>query len=105
MRLDEIENMKFSFGTGQESGPLPEAPIQMSNSAGMDGSYGSSTQVESEVLLNSTSRHHLTTLCVWCGMEFSHEVVDSEMQPDSVGYMCPTCKAKISGQLGGLGSS
>lgn len=105
LRLDEIESMKSSFGTGQESGPLPEAPIQMSNNAGMDGSYGSSTQVESEVLLNSTSGHHLTTLCVWCGMEFSHEVVDSEMQPDSVGYMCPTCKAKISGQLGGMGSS
>lgn len=104
MRLDEIENMKFSFGTGQESGPLPEVPIQMSNTARMDGSYGSSTQLESEVLLNSSGRHYFTTLCVWCGMEFSHEAVDSEMQPDSVGYMCPTCKAKISGQLGGLGS-
>lgn len=104
LRLYEIENMKFSFGTGQESGPLPEVRIQMSSTARMDGSYGSSTQLESEVLLNSSGRHYFTTLCVWCGMEFSHEAVDSEMQPDSVGYMCPTCKAKISGQLGGLGS-
>lgn len=65
----------------------------------MEREYASSVQFESEeVMLNMGGRHQLTTVCVWCGVEFNHEAVDAELQPDSVGFMCPTCKAKISGQ-------
>ncbi|XP_044508968.1 uncharacterized protein LOC123227899 isoform X2 [Mangifera indica] len=102
LRLDEIEQLKFNFGTGQESLSLAEVPVQMVGNAGTEGSYSSSVRFDSEVLLD-VARRHLTT-CVWCGMEFSHEAVDSELQSDSVGYMCPTCKAKVSGQLSVLGS-
>ncbi|KAJ0077833.1 hypothetical protein Patl1_36958 [Pistacia atlantica] len=102
LSLDEIEHLKFNLGTGQESLSLAEVPIQMVSDAGMEGSYSSSVPFESEVLLNMAGRH--ITTCVWCGMEFSHEAVDSELQSDSVGYMCPTCKAKVSGQLSVLGS-
>ena len=39
-------------------------------------------------------------LCVYgVGVEFNHETVVSEIQSDSVGFMRPTCKARISGQI------
>ncbi|KAK0589203.1 hypothetical protein LWI29_011046 [Acer saccharum] len=105
LKLDEIEHLKFNFGTGQESLSLQEVPMELANDAGIQGSFSSSVQFESEeVLLNMTHKHQLCTACVWCGLEFNHEGVDSEVQSDSVGYMCPTCKTKISGQLGDLGS-
>ncbi|XP_021899804.1 uncharacterized protein LOC110816083 isoform X2 [Carica papaya] len=100
LRLDEIEQLKFNFGTGQESLALPEVAIDLAGNEGMEGAYDCAVQFESEeVMLNMRGRSQLTTVCVWCGMEFSHEDVDPETQSDSVGYMCPTCKAKISGQL------
>lgn len=106
LKLDEIEHLKFNFGTGQESLSLQEVPMELANDAGIQGSYSSSVQFESEeVLLNMGHEHQLRTVCVWCGVEFSHEGVDSEVQSDSVGYMCPACKTKISGQLGDLGSN
>ena len=40
------------------------------------------------------------SVCVWCSREFSLEGVESEPQSESLGYMCPDCKSKISGQLG-----
>ncbi|KAH7575597.1 hypothetical protein ACOSP7_004654 [Xanthoceras sorbifolium] len=105
LKLDEIEHLKFNFGTGQESLSLQEVPMELANDSGIQGPYSSSVQFESEeVLLNMAHRHQVSTVCVWCGVEFSHEGVDSEVQSDSVGYMCPACKTKISGQLGDLGS-
>ncbi|GAV65367.1 hypothetical protein CFOL_v3_08882 [Cephalotus follicularis] len=96
LRLDEIEHLKFSFGDAQESLSLSEVPLDLENNAEMQRAYGSSIQTESGVMLNETDGHQLTmvTVCVWCGIEFSHDAVDSEIQSDSVGYMCPACKAK-----------
>ncbi|XP_061365444.1 uncharacterized protein LOC133308766 isoform X2 [Gastrolobium bilobum] len=71
----------------------------------MEGTYSSSVQFESqEVMLNMDGRNQLTTVCVWCGIEFYHDAVNSEIQSDSVGFMCPACKAKISGQINVLDS-
>lgn len=97
--MDEIEPLKYSTATGQESLSLQEVPMDLTYNVDMEREYGSSVQFESEeVMLNMGGRHQLTTVCVWCGVEFNHEAVDAELQPDSVGFMCPTCKAKISGQ-------
>ncbi|XP_015893710.3 uncharacterized protein LOC107427828 isoform X1 [Ziziphus jujuba] len=105
LRLDELEAMKYNFETVQESLPLQEVPIELTSTVEMEGEFGSSVQFVSEdVMLNVDGRHQLTTVCVWCGVEFNHETVDSELQPDSVGFMCPNCKAKISGQLNVLDS-
>ncbi|XWS54519.1 hypothetical protein CRYUN_Cryun10bG0096400 [Craigia yunnanensis] len=97
LRLDEIEQKKFSFGGVQVSPSLPEVPIDLANNPDIGGAFCSSNQFESEVLLNMSGKHQLTTVCVWCGTEFNQEAVDSEIQSDSVGYMCPTCKAKFLG--------
>ncbi|KAJ7968230.1 Methyl-cpg-binding domain-containing protein 8 [Quillaja saponaria] len=105
MRLDEIETLNYSFATGVESLSLPNVPVDLANSTDIKGAYATSAEVESqELLLNMAVRHQLTTVCVWCGVEFDHDAVDSEIQPDSVGFMCPTCKAKISGQINVLDS-
>ncbi|GMN49473.1 hypothetical protein TIFTF001_018635 [Ficus carica] len=100
LRLEEIEPLKYSFADGQESDSLQEVPIELANNAEMEAVFGSSVQFESEeVMLDLAARHQLSTVCVWCGFEFNHDIVDSEIQSDSVGFMCPTCKSKISGQV------
>lgn len=98
LKLDEIEHLKFSLGTGQEPMSLHEVPLGVGNITEMEAVYDASLQFESDVI-GDTADRQLTTVCVWCGAEFSHEALDTEMQSDSVGYMCPDCKAKISGQL------
>lgn len=98
LKLDEIEHLKFSLGTGQEPMSLHEVPLGVGNIIEMEAVYDASLQFESDVI-GDTADRQLTTVCVWCGAEFSHEALDTEMQSDSVGYMCPDCKAKISGQL------
>ncbi|KAJ6737442.1 METHYL-CPG-BINDING DOMAIN-CONTAINING PROTEIN 8 [Salix viminalis] len=94
LKLDEIEHLKFSLVTGQEPMTLHEVPLGVGNIAEMEAAYDSSLQFESDVIVDTADRQQLT-MCVWCGIEFSHEAFDAEMQSDSVGYMCPDCKAKI----------
>ncbi|KAI8026074.1 Metacaspase-1 [Camellia lanceoleosa] len=105
LRLDEIEPLKFNFVNGQESPSLPEVTMNLANDEGMEEGFNSSAGFETEaVMLNIAGRLQFTTMCVWCRTEFNHEAVDSETQSDSVGFMCPTYKAKISGQLNVLDS-
>lgn len=105
LKLEEIESLKFGFVTDQESLSLPEVHMDLENEAAMEDAFDSSVGFEQEeAVLCMASRHQLTTVCVWCRVEFSHEAVESEMQSDSVGFMCPTCKSKISGQLNVLDS-
>ncbi|KAL2342094.1 hypothetical protein Fmac_010034 [Flemingia macrophylla] len=104
LRIDELDTVEYDFATVQDS-PLPDVPIEMANNTVMEGTHASSVQLESqEVMLNIGGRNQLTTVCVWCGIEFNHDAVNSEIQPDSVGFMCPACKAKISGQINVLDS-
>lgn len=105
LRLDEIESLKYTSTTATESLSMQEVPVDLTYTAEMAGAYSSSVQFEpQEVMLNIAGGQQVTTVCVWCGAEFHHEAVDTEMQSDSVGFMCPTCKAKISGQLNVLDS-
>lgn len=99
LRFDETETSKCDFVNGQPSHSLSEVPKALAN---MDTQMeevvcASSVQVESQEA--EKQHHHITTSCVWCGVEFDYDAVDSEIQPDSVGFMCPACKAKISGQI------
>lgn len=97
--LDDIDN--FSFGTVQEPISVPEVPLDLENDAQIEEMHTSQDQFEvAEVNLDGKLQH--TTSCVWCGAEFNHESFDSEVQSDSVGYMCPSCKSRISGQINDL---
>ncbi|XP_057494525.1 uncharacterized protein LOC130779753 isoform X1 [Actinidia eriantha] len=105
LHLEEIESLKFSFVDGQELPPLPEVSLNLANDEAKEEGFNSSARFESgAAMLNIVGTHHFTTVCVWCRIEFDHEAVDFEIQSDSVGFMCPTCKAKISGQLNVLDS-
>ncbi|KAL4363752.1 hypothetical protein GQ457_04G003660 [Hibiscus cannabinus] len=95
LKLVETEQISLSFDGVHVSSSLPEVPIELTNNPDMEGAYTSPVQIDSEVLLNMAGKPQLTTLCVWCGTEFNQEAVDSEMQSDSVGYMCPICKSKF----------
>ncbi|XP_077213535.1 uncharacterized protein LOC143848470 [Tasmannia lanceolata] len=94
LRFDDIEPSKFCFVSGQDSSPLAEAPMDMTYELNPSSQFEWDT-----VLPNMVFTHQLTTLCVWCRSEFHHDGVNPETQSDSVGFMCPTCKLKISGQL------
>lgn len=100
LRFDEIDSVEYDFARVQDSPSLPDAQPELANNTVMEGTYASSVQFESqEVMLNISGRNQLTTVCVWCGIEFNHDAVNSGIQADSVGFMCPSCKAKISGQI------
>lgn len=100
LRLEEMECLQFSFMNRQELPPFPEVSMNVENDEVMEEVFNSSSRLESEaVTLNIGGRRQFTTVCVWCRTEFNHEAFESETQSDSVGFMCPSCKAKISGQL------
>ncbi|KAF4373712.1 hypothetical protein G4B88_030055 [Cannabis sativa] len=103
LRLEEIEPLQYSF-TGDQDSSLQEVPIELEGTVEIEGAFGSSVHFESEeVMLNMTgTRRHQLTACVWCGVEFNHNTLDSEMQSDSVGFICPSCKVKISGEFNEL---
>ncbi|XP_027338094.1 uncharacterized protein LOC113852032 [Abrus precatorius] len=106
LRLNEIGTVEYDFAKAQDSPILPDVPTELTNSTMMEGTYASPVRFEpQEVMLNMDhGRNQLTTVCVWCGIEFNHDAVNSEIQPDSVGFMCPACKEKISGQINVLDS-
>ncbi|KAF2294091.1 hypothetical protein GH714_007439 [Hevea brasiliensis] len=66
LKLEEIEQLKFSFGTGQEPSSLPEVPINMENHTEMEEAYDASVKFEPEIV-DTAGGQQLTTVCVWCG--------------------------------------
>ncbi|RWR84075.1 hypothetical protein CKAN_01286100 [Cinnamomum micranthum f. kanehirae] len=103
--LNEIGPPNFGFVTGQGSTTLSEtsldlaaygAQLELGLVPSVSFEWGTVPQLPPKM----GSRHHqLTTICVWCRREFDHGGLNLELQSDSVGFMCPACKANISGQL------
>ncbi|MCL7034841.1 hypothetical protein MKW94_003087 [Papaver nudicaule] len=84
LRLDDMESSRFGSFMGQGLGDIE-------NSINFDWA---------SMIPNMESRPQLTpTVCVWCGLVFNIDVTDSATEYNSVGYMCPTCKNRISGHL------
>lgn len=100
LRLEEMEHLQFSFMNGQELPPFPEVSVNVANDEIMEEVFNSSAVFQSEV--NIDCRRQFAAVCVWCTTEFNHEAFESEAQSDSVGFMCPSCKTKISGQLSSI---
>ncbi|CAL0334353.1 unnamed protein product [Lupinus luteus] len=102
--LDEI-GLQYNFVSGQNSLSLLDVTTELANDTVMEGMHSSPVNFESqEVTINMGGRNQLTAVCVWCGIDFTHDAVDSEIQPGSVGFMCPACKGKISGEINVLDS-
>ncbi|BAF25363.1 Os09g0473300 [Oryza sativa Japonica Group] len=46
-----------------------------------------------------------SSMCVWCNTQFQHFGTVADQQADSLGFICPACKEKISGHLSMLNNS
>ncbi|KAK4340024.1 hypothetical protein RND71_041486 [Anisodus tanguticus] len=97
LRLDEMEHFEYSFDVCHESPSLPVASIGLGNEATMEEAFASVGFDSGGIILNMEDQ--LSTVCVWCRAEFKLEAYDTEAHSDSIGFMCPDCKAKISGHL------
>lgn len=71
----------------------------MGNDTRMEEAFASVGFNSGGIILNMEELHQLSTICVWCRAEFKLEAYDTEAHSDSIGFMCPDCKAKISGHL------
>ncbi|XP_010530617.1 PREDICTED: uncharacterized protein LOC104807164 isoform X2 [Tarenaya hassleriana] len=104
LQLEYMESLKLNFVGGTDMSLVPMGLEENTAMVEEETAYGSAPQFQSqEVVLGMTgggSGNNLTTICMWCGIEFSHVLSDSEPRSDSVGYMCLACKARISGQMG-----
>lgn len=104
MKLDEADTQMYNM-TGEDFVSLSAISMGFELSAqggpGLDASIGSQSQFSMDIAHESVT----TTVCVWCGAEFCHKVIDIELQPDTVGFMCPACRNKISKQFNDLESN
>lgn len=99
LELDDMEPFKYDFADGKESS-LPEVSMDLASDAGKGEELNASVGFDSQAdQLDITGTHQFTTVCVWCRSEFKVEAFDSELQSDSIGYMCTPCKDKISGHF------
>ncbi|KAJ4966343.1 hypothetical protein NE237_018192 [Protea cynaroides] len=95
LKLDDIQPSRFGFMTQQESRSLPEQSIGFAYNAALE-QVDSTIHFEWEPHPRMAGTNHLTTVCIWCRIEFNHGALDSGMHSDSLGFVCPACKAKIS---------
>lgn len=98
--FDDMEPFKYGFGNGQELSSLPGGSINLDSNSVLEDGFNSSRFGPEDIMLNTLHTNQLT-VCVWCRAEFRLEGIGSETLSDSIGYMCPTCKAKISGHFDG----
>lgn len=98
--LDDLDPSKFGFVAAKESSSLAQEPMDITYDSVMEEALNTSAQFGWDTVIpKMNNNQQQTTICMWCRIPFNHEPINLEMQSDSVGFMCPTCKAKISGQL------
>ncbi|KAL2937306.1 Methyl-CpG-binding domain-containing protein 8 [Bienertia sinuspersici] len=107
MKLDVIEPQMYKYNSmnQEDSISLYEVSMDLESNIGLGLELDNSVKSQPEFPQEMDGKCLTTTVCVWCGVEFSHEIVEVEPQPDSVGFMCPACRAKISKQFNELESN
>lgn len=100
LRFDDMDPFRYGFANEQDFTSLPGSSMNLGIDSGIEDGFNSSVRFTEEVMLNTLDANQLT-VCVWCRAEFKLEGIEPETLPDSIGYMCPTCKAKISGHFDG----
>ncbi|XP_074577273.1 uncharacterized protein LOC141833685 isoform X2 [Curcuma longa] len=94
LTLSTVETSEFDNLTRQDSIPA-QPPIELHYEPELDHA---SVHLGWDISLQN-SMYELTSVCVWCGREFRHasSAANSGEASDTLGFICPTCKAKISG--------
>ncbi|XP_010937428.1 uncharacterized protein [Elaeis guineensis] len=87
---------------GLESISVTEPSIEMGYATELQNGTCPSAELGWDVSPKMVIGCQLTSVCVWCSREFSHDGCDAEPPSDSLGFMCPACKAKILGQFSKL---
>ncbi|GER30066.1 methyl binding domain protein [Striga asiatica] len=105
LRFEDLDPFKYGFENGQELPSLPGEHMNLGNGSGVVDGFDSSVAFGSDEVVMNTVDINKLTVCVWCRAEFRLEGIESETPSDTIGYMCPMCKAKISGHFGGGGLS
>lgn len=91
---------KFSFETGQDTNNAIDAQMELGlDSSVLHQEMDPPDQFEWESILARIENSSQHFVCVWCNSEFNHDGIDGELQTGSLGFMCPVCKSKISGQV------
>ena len=93
LRSTGVEPMEFSFMTTQDTNAQMGHQKVLFNTQ-LDQGFGSSIWHQKPTLMAG----HVSTVCVWCGNEFHQDSLGCEMQAGSIGFICPTCKARMSAQ-------
>ncbi|KAJ0086240.1 hypothetical protein Patl1_08538 [Pistacia atlantica] len=104
LRSGSMEHMEYDFLTTQTSSQS-QVPKVLSYDAEISPGFDSSVWLEKEalpLLPKIGSRYQVATVCAWCRNEFHHEPVETGAETGAVGFMCPTCKAKFSGNHNSL---
>ncbi|PKA50768.1 Methyl-CpG-binding domain-containing protein 8 [Apostasia shenzhenica] len=102
LRLGTMEPADFALFTGLESRTVVEPTMTLGYDSELeDRHFSSSLQLGWDISSsNIDSKSCITSVCVWCNAEFSHELElgqAEEPQQESLGYICPACKAKFTG--------
>ncbi|XP_044478448.1 uncharacterized protein LOC123205537 [Mangifera indica] len=104
LRSGSMEHMEYDFLTTQTSSQS-QVPKAFSYDAEISRGFDSPVWLEKEalpLLPKIGSRYQVATVCAWCRNEFHHEPVERAAETGAVGFMCPTCKAKFSGNHNSL---
>ncbi|KAJ6405166.1 hypothetical protein OIU84_013190 [Salix udensis] len=96
-----MDNMECNLLTSQVSSHSDESNVGKYDAVIPQGIDSSIWRAKEDLpfLPKNSSRHHVPAVCVWCGREICQEVLKSEGQTSTVGFMCAECTAKLSGQL------
>lgn len=88
-------NVEFNFLNAHNSNSIPvDSSKVMPYNVQMEQGFDSSVWMEKD----SSLPNKVPTICVWCQNQFHRESVNPETETSSIGFMCPTCNSKISGQ-------
>ncbi|KAJ6730345.1 METHYL-CPG-BINDING DOMAIN-CONTAINING PROTEIN 8 [Salix viminalis] len=96
-----MDNMECNLLTSQVSSHSDESNVGKYDAVIPQGIDSSIWRAKEDLpfLPKNSSRHHVSAVCVWCGREICQEVLKSEGQTSTLGFMCAECTAKLSGQL------
>ncbi|KAK8971492.1 Methyl-CpG-binding domain-containing protein 8 [Platanthera guangdongensis] len=97
LRLGTIEPSDFALFTDPESRTAIEPSMSLGYASELDDQQCSFQLGWNISLGNIDSTSSFTSLCVWCSTEFRQEHGNDEPHSETLGFICPGCKAKFSG--------